>query len=436
MRRSIQWLAGLIFLTISIAVSASNPKIPDIKRFAQSSWYQAISRTLVHSNQTTITRMVQDSIAFFDFSNNVFVPGAIISVTYLTDGRLVNQVQTVLNTALASQRGFSNEKTLFTLNEQGFMQTLTSQSELNGVWINKNKTQFNPYLGLSANTKSSESGQGFYLSCSGQSFYIPVQSMFMQQWDAATESWVNNTNDTVVNETAGKKVLALSSWDTVSASFKKIGYDTLFFSGNQITKTAMTLSDSSVSFTLIATATYDAQGNETEEREWNNLWGYNTVSKILQTFDSRNNLLSSIQQDSTNNGWTPLDSCPKMFFTYSNDNTGLTVSRTDSTWNSNVEIMVDKHFFKYQTFQSATLPRNTAAGAAHENPIISHNGFVKTACPVTIRLYSAAGKQLGETIMNSSGAVWKTFATKTTLSKGMYLAKIDGIQKTFRVWHE
>jgi len=387
-----------------------------------------------HADQTTVTRMVRDSMTFFNDATRSFVPGGILSVSYSSDGRPESETQIVLNDSLAALRGFDNSKTLYNSDQQGHITTVTEQTQSNGAWINVTKYEYTPYINMPTDQNGYTSGNGFGVMCKGYSYYIPVQTAENPRWDRSSNKWINFSKMTFSSESNGTKTCTTLQWDTVSSAYDTVGSDIFFISGNLVTKTIMSISYQTLAFDMYAYATYDPSGNETEELQRAETFMGTYSGKIIQTFDSRNNLLSSIQQDSLD-GWVSLDSCPKMLYTYAYDNAGLVVSRKDSSWYSDDSITVEKHFFTYQTFSAAIHP--TLSSAAAKNLFISHCGMVRTSAPVSIDLYSLSGKHVGCASMSASGSLWKALrGGSVALSKGMYFAKIQGMPKSFAVRNE
>jgi hypothetical protein len=377
---------------------------------------------------------VRDSTAFFDFSGNKYVPGAIEITTYSSDGRLISEEQKVINDSLAQPRAMENSMTIYTADAQGNFMTFITQIKRNDLWINKQKWQFSPSLDIAAAANlvnGSESGTGFYLNCRAAIFYLATSGLKVQTWDTLADTWTNYIFDTVNTLNATQRVIAVETWDTVTQAFQNRGADTLYISGGRVTQE----NGSYVGGNFRSIATYDAFGNETEELQISALLGTTFVTKILQTFDDHNNLLSSIQQDSTDQ-WVPIDSCPKKLFSYSYDNSGLVVSRVDSAWYSNTDIVVNKHFFTYQSFPNAVVPRQIT----DKNPrrmFISASGILNTAAPVSVDVFAVSGKRLCNVMLSASGSLWSVCNNRgITVSKGVYLAKVRGTNASFTVWHE
>jgi hypothetical protein len=395
------------------------------------------------SLKATITHLVQDSIAIFDYSRGMYVPSAVKTFSYTANGIIQSSETKILNDSLALLESMLSSRTIYFTDANGSIVSATLQWMPDS--INVFRTQYSPALGDSLFFFDSPNGGGYSLACKGyqSSFILSMKSNAMQKWNTTTNAWINFFVDTVISRNPSVAVYADQIWDTTSNSYRLSVIDSVFTSGTKVAKVDDYTDTKSDTTRTFSTGTYDASGNETEElqskSQWNDAlktWQYQTKLRYVQGYDNIGNVLQSIEQDSINS-WAPLDSCSRMLFSYAYDNSDFVTSRIDSIWNRSNGGIRDMHSFKYQAFSAVINPIQEAGYSQGNIFRILHNGMIETKTPVTVDIYKLSGKLVVAAEMTTSGSIWRICGNRgQRLGNGCYLAKMHGMKTAVAVWKE
>ena len=413
-------------------------------------WYSALQGGQGHiqsglkkaaSSPALVSRIIQDSNATFNFSTGRYIPTSTKHYHYTDNGHIRSVDFQMLDTALAEML-YKNYTISFTDDGNGNLATETFGYGRDNSSSFGYTYQFNPPLSDSLAPFYSAGGEDYLLNCQSISVFCYLSTLNVQVKDSGSSIWRIAGRDSVLSRNNDIIMFVDQNWDTVNHSFTTMTRDSLILSGTRVVKFVEYRYDYDTMKTVYS-GVYDSTGKEIEETVlsfyWDNstmAWLPSATSKYVQTFNTHGDLVLSVSQDSTDH-WVSLDSCDKYLYTYSYDTTGLIMSRMDSTWSAYGTPSRDIHYFTNQTFSSAIIPRQFADHAGSMAAKVCSNGMIKTKTPVSVSLYAISGRRIVTLPVNASLSLWDCCKNNgIQVSKGVYLAKVRGLNTSFTVWRE
>jgi hypothetical protein len=392
------------------------------------------------SSPAVVSRIIQDSNTTYTFSTGLYAPSSVTRYQYTDNG----QIRSVNFQGLDALPNtfYNNYSISFTDDGNG---NLTTDTLRYGRDISSSfgyAYQFNPPLSDSLAPYNDAGGTGYILNCQSIRVFLYLSILNVQVKDSGKTNWRIAGRDTVLSRKSDLIVFVDQDWDTVSRSFATVTLDSLFLSSARVVK-VVEYSYSYDTMKTVYSGVYDSTGKEIEETvlsfSWDNsamAWLPSITWKYVQTFNDHGDLVLSVQQDSTDH-WVPIDSCDKYLYTYSYDSTGLIQSRVDSTWLAYGAPTKGIHYFTYQTFLSAIFPRQFRDNPGSNGAKLYSNGMIKTKTPVSVSLYTISGRRIATLPVTASISLWECCKNNgIRVGKGVYLAKVRGVNATFAVWRE
>jgi hypothetical protein len=332
---------------------------------------------------------------------------------------------------------------MYYTNVDGTIDSVIDQTFGDSGWINHDKLTVLPPISDAFLAIDKPQGTGFGLFCQSGALYFHMSSMDGYYWNTVLKTWSRSGRDTVAVVSPGIRARTDLQWNGETNSFETNYCDSFFTEGgNNIVKAIETNFKDSMKY--VCTGTYDSAGNELEESQismvWDNagkVWALSSKIRYLQTYDTNGALLSSLLQDSSFGHWTVVDSCMKILYRYTYDNSGVIVSRIDSTWYSHDNITREIHYFKYQNVTSGRRPGPFLAPAFHPSATVFADGTVTTDSPVSISVVDLCGRSICTVRAHSHMSLWGWCKNNgIAVGKGVYAAKIRETGQSYPVWHQ
>jgi hypothetical protein len=397
-----------------------------------------------------ITRVVRDSINYFDPDSNKFIYAANEFFNYNERGQILSRAAYKLHKEYINFPFVDTMTNIFTRDNAGDVTTQTVLFDRYACEVHGKqciKEQFNPPVNDSVVFNCGNFGalNGYNFTCEMMNVYLYITSINWQIFDLASSTWGRLNRDTVISKTNNTVVVLKQQWDSVGNEFKTQAIFSLVFSGPQCIKTTdISFADiESDSIKTVWSGKYNAKGYEdeetVEESQWDDSlsrWLTSNNHKVIKNYNNHDDIVMVTEQDIAGN-CALTNSCQHWDYGYSYDSAGLISTRNDSIFEFSNYWKKLSHFFSYRTFPASIFPNQSIKKGKNERIIINSNGSITTTSPEVICLYTISGKFIASINLNRSEYLWTLCRNQNIhVGKGLFIVKIPRTDAYFRVWRE